>query len=101
MALVQRFADKLKVTDVYKGCHDKAQAVCQIASQHQLQLSEICYIGDDVIDLPAMAAVGLAAAPADAQPGVRAKAHLVTSSKGGQGAVREVLDAILAQQSRA
>jgi 3-deoxy-D-manno-octulosonate 8-phosphate phosphatase (KDO 8-P phosphatase) len=101
MALVQRFADKLKVTNVYKGCHDKADAVCQIASKHQLQLSEVCFIGDDVIDLPAMAVVGLAAAPANAQPAVRAKAHFVTSCHGGHGAVREVLDAILAKQSRA
>ena len=95
MTVVQRFADKLKIINVYKGCHDKAAAVRDFAEKNGLQLSEICFIGDDVIDLPAMAGVGLAAAPADAHPEVKAKAHLVTVRKGGQGAVREVLDAIL------
>jgi 3-deoxy-D-manno-octulosonate 8-phosphate phosphatase (KDO 8-P phosphatase) len=95
MTLVQRFADKLKIVNVYKGCHDKAAAIRDFAEKNQLQLAEICFIGDDLIDIPAMAAVGLAAVPADAQSGARAKAHLVTMRGGGQGAVREVLDAIL------
>jgi 3-deoxy-D-manno-octulosonate 8-phosphate phosphatase (KDO 8-P phosphatase) len=95
MALVQRFADKLKIADVYKGCHDKAAAISDFAEKNHLQLSEICFIGDDFIDVPAMAAVGLAAAPADAQPAARQKAHLITERNGGHGAVREVLDAIL------
>lgn len=95
MALVQRFADKLKISDVYKGCHDKAAAIRDFAERNQLQRAQICFIGDDLIDIPAMASVGLAAAPADAQSGARARAHLVTVRNGGQGAVREVLDAIL------
>lgn len=95
MNLVQRFADRLKITDVYKGCHDKAAAIRDFAEKNQLQLSEICFIGDDFIDIPAMEIVGLAAAPADAQPVTRLKAQLVTMRNGGQGAVRELLDAIL------
>ena len=95
MALVQRLADKLKIVHVYKGCHDKAAAVRDFAEKNQLLLSQICFIGDDFIDLPAMADVGLAAAPADAQPNVKLKAHLLTKRNGGQGAVRELLDAIL------
>jgi len=95
MALVQRFADKLKITDVYKGCHDKAAAIHDFAEKNSLQLEEICFIGDDFIDVPAMAVVGLAAVPADAQPNAKSKAHLVTVHDGGHGAVREVLDAIL------
>lgn len=95
MALVQRFADKLKITDIYKGCHDKAAAVRDFAEKNQLELSEVCFIGDDFIDTAAMAVVGLAAAPADAHPSAKSKAHLVTVRNGGRGAVREVLDAIL------
>jgi 3-deoxy-D-manno-octulosonate 8-phosphate phosphatase (KDO 8-P phosphatase) len=101
MGLVQRFADKVKILDVYKGCHDKATAVREFAQKHQLQLSEVCFMGDDVNDLPAMAVVGLAAAPANAQPAVKAKAALITAQSGGFGAVRELLDAILAKQARA
>lgn len=95
MTLVQRFADRLKITGVYKGCHDKAAAIRDFAEKNQVPLSEICFIGDDFIDLPAMEIVGLAAAPADAQPATRSKAQLVTRRNGGQGAVRELLDEIL------
>jgi 3-deoxy-D-manno-octulosonate 8-phosphate phosphatase (KDO 8-P phosphatase) len=100
IALVQRFADKVKIADVYKGCHDKAGAVRDFAQKHQLQLSEICFIGDDVNDLPATAIVDLTAAPPNAQPAVKAKAVFITSQIGGHGVVREVIDAILSQQSR-
>jgi 3-deoxy-D-manno-octulosonate 8-phosphate phosphatase (KDO 8-P phosphatase) len=95
MILVQRCADKLKITDVYKGCHDKAAAIRDFAEKNQLELSEICFIGDDFIDIPAMEIVGLAVSPADAQPVAKLKAHLITTRGGGHGAVREVLDAIL------
>ncbi len=101
MALVQRFADKLKITHVYKGCHDKAAAVRDFAEKNQLQLPEICFIGDDLMDIPAMSVVGFAVAPADAQAAAKARAHLITSRKGGHGAVREVLDAILEKLSAA
>lgn len=94
-ALVQRFADRMLITDIYKGCQDKAGAVRDFAAKHQLQLSEICFIGDDLVDLPAMAMVGLAAAPADAQPAVTAKAGYIAKRNGGNGAVREVINAIL------
>lgn len=95
MALVQRYADKLKIEDVYKGCHDKAGAVRELAGKHGLRLSEVCYIGDDVIDIPAMEIAGLAVAPPNAQDAVLAKAQYVTKLGGGHGAVREVLERIL------
>ena len=99
MAITQRLADKLKITDVYKGCHDKARAVREFTAYHGMALSDVCFIGDDVIDLPAFAIVGLAVAPADAQPCVRAQARHVTTCNAGRGAVREVLDAILNARS--
>jgi 3-deoxy-D-manno-octulosonate 8-phosphate phosphatase (KDO 8-P phosphatase) len=95
MTLVQRIADRLKITSIYKGCHDKAAAIRDFAEKNGLQLSEICFIGDDVIDISAMEIVGVAASPADAQLVARSIAHLVTARNGGHGAVREVLDAIL------
>jgi len=95
MALVQRYADKMKISNVYKGCHDKAAAVRDFAKNAQLQLSEICFIGDDFIDLPAMEIVGLAVAPADAQAAVLRRAHMLTKNNGGHGAVREVIESIL------
>jgi 3-deoxy-D-manno-octulosonate 8-phosphate phosphatase (KDO 8-P phosphatase) len=98
MSLVQRYADKLKIADVYKGCHDKAGAVRDFAQKHAIQLSEVCFIGDDIQDIPAMEIVGMAIAPANAQPAAKAKAHFVTSRDGGFGVVREIIDAILKER---
>ena len=95
MALTQRLADKLKLTDVYKGCHDKAAAVREFAARYGIALSDVCFIGDDIIDLPAFAVVGLAVAPADAQTCALEKAGHITKRDGGRGAVRETMDAIL------
>lgn len=96
--LVQRFADKLQITDVYAGCSDKAGAVVEFAQKHQLQLSEICFIGDDLLDIPAMAIVGVAVAPANAQRLARERAGIITSSNGGFGVLREVIESILQEQ---
>jgi 3-deoxy-D-manno-octulosonate 8-phosphate phosphatase (KDO 8-P phosphatase) len=94
--LVDRFAAKMNLTDVTKGCKDKAAALRAFAGRHQLALEEICFMGDDVNDLGAMELAGLAAAPADARPVARNKASIVTEAKGGNGAVRELVDRILA-----
>ena len=98
MALVQRYADKLGIVDVYRGCHDKAAALRDFAAAHHIELDQICFIGDDVIDLPAMAVAGLSAAPADAHASVLAKADYVSRTAGGKGAVREVLDLVVGQR---
>lgn len=95
MALVRRFAEKVKIADVFPGCRDKADAVRTFAAAHQLELAQICFIGDDIIDIPAMEIVGVAAAPADAHSNAKAKAHYITEHNGGHGAVREVLDDLL------
>jgi 3-deoxy-D-manno-octulosonate 8-phosphate phosphatase (KDO 8-P phosphatase) len=98
MALVEKLADKLKIPDVYKGCQDKAGAVRDFAQKRGLQLSEICFVGDDIQDIPAMSLAGVAAVPANAQPAARAVAHFVAVRDGGFGVVREILDAILEAQ---
>lgn len=95
MALVKRYADRLKITDIYTGCHDKAGALREFAVRHGLNVTQVCYVGDDTIDLPAMALAGLAVAPLNAVPAVRDRAGYVTRNAGGNGAVREVIDLIL------
>jgi 3-deoxy-D-manno-octulosonate 8-phosphate phosphatase (KDO 8-P phosphatase) len=57
-------------------------------------------MGDDLIDLPAMTRCGLAIAPANARPVVKKRAHMVTEAGGGQGAVREAIEFILAAQDK-
>ena len=94
--LVDRFAAKLNLADITKGCKDKAAALAAFARRHGLSPEEICFMGDDVNDLAAMEFAGLAAAPADARPAALRKADLVTTAPGGNGAVRELVDLILA-----
>ena len=97
---LDQIAAKFGVLEVYRGCKDKAAAVREFASRHDLGLSEVCFIGDDVNDLPAFDLCGLAVAPADAQPAALARASLVTTRPGGAGSLREVVDALLAGGSR-
>jgi 3-deoxy-D-manno-octulosonate 8-phosphate phosphatase (KDO 8-P phosphatase) len=98
--LVDRFAVKMGITDVEKGCKDKASAVRRLADKAGLDLSEICFMGDDVNDIPAMKIVGVAAAPANAQPVARQCATFVSGNDGGNGAVRELVEAVLSAQQR-
>jgi 3-deoxy-D-manno-octulosonate 8-phosphate phosphatase (KDO 8-P phosphatase) len=96
--LVDRFAAKFHLADITKGCKDKAAALRAFAERQGFDLSEICFMGDDVNDLSAMRLAGLAAAPADARPAARSQADLVTLASGGNGAVRELVDVILSGQ---
>lgn len=93
--LVDRFAGKLGIIDVEKGCKDKADALRRFADRHHLRLDEVCYMGDDVNDLAALEIAGLGAAPADARPAIVAKCQFVAKAGGGCGAVRELVDALL------
>lgn len=94
--LVDRYAQKMLIQHVVKGCRDKAAALRAFSVPAGVSLTEMCFMGDDVNDLPAMAIVGLSAAPANAAVVVLEKADFVTRANGGNGAVRELIDALLA-----
>jgi 3-deoxy-D-manno-octulosonate 8-phosphate phosphatase (KDO 8-P phosphatase) len=96
--LVDRFATKMGITDVHKNCKDKASALRAFAAQHQLPLESVCFMGDDVNDIEAMRIAGLGAAPANAVPLVLRRAGFISARRGGNGAVRELVDAILAER---
>ena len=99
--LVDRLAAKMGITDVHKNCKDKAEALRSFADRNQLPLDEICFMGDDVNDLGALEIAGLSAAPADARRAVLEKVSFVSGHTGGNGAVRELIDAILTARHRA
>jgi 3-deoxy-D-manno-octulosonate 8-phosphate phosphatase (KDO 8-P phosphatase) len=98
--LVDRFANKLSLTHVYKGIRDKATALRSFSEESGVGLSDICFMGDDVNDLPAMQVAGYSAAPSDAQEPVRNFVTLVVEARGGNGAVREMIEAVLAAQQQ-
>jgi 3-deoxy-D-manno-octulosonate 8-phosphate phosphatase (KDO 8-P phosphatase) len=94
--LVDRYAEKMHIGHVVKGCRDKAGALRDFAAAAGVKLSEVCFIGDDINDLPAMAIAGFSAAPANAASVVLERANFVAKAPGGNGAVRELMDALLA-----
>lgn len=96
--IVTRRAADLGIALVYQDARDKAQLITTIASDTNLQLDQIAYIGDDVIDLQAMQKVGLAVSVPHAPAYIQQAAHWVTTVQGGYGAARELADIILASQ---
>ena len=93
--LVDRFARKMGITDVEKGCKDKTKALRAFAERRGLSLADVAYMGDDINDVGAMTLAGLAAAPASAALAALAVATVVTKRSGGHGAVRELVDLVL------
>src|SRR5256712_2376945 len=99
--IVERRGHKLAVPEVHQGVDDKLAVLTTLGSKYGLTLDQVAYIGDDVNDLEALRSVGFSAAPADAMPSVLQAVHFVCKNKGGEGAVREVADLILAARQRA
>jgi 3-deoxy-D-manno-octulosonate 8-phosphate phosphatase (KDO 8-P phosphatase) len=89
-------ARDLKLDFVYQGQAFKMKPIREIVENEGVTLEEICYVGDDVIDLPVMRECGLAVAVADARDRVKAEAHYVTPNRGGHGAGRDAIEFILA-----
>jgi YrbI family 3-deoxy-D-manno-octulosonate 8-phosphate phosphatase len=82
--------------EVLHGIEDKAAALAAWAEAAGVSLERAAYLGNDLMDLPAMALVGWPVAVADAHPRVLAAARIVLTRPGGHGAVRELADLILA-----
>lgn len=85
----------LGVEHVYQDCRQKGPGFESLLRDTGLNGDEAAFVGDDVMDLPAMTRAGLAIAVADAHPLVIERAHWKTSSPGGRGAVREVCELIM------
>ncbi len=94
-----RAAD-LGIQHVYQGVADKRAAVTDLLGKLGLAWPDCAFMGDDLIDLSVMAECGLAIAPANARPIVKARAHLLTEAGGGHGAVREACEFILTAQRK-
>jgi 3-deoxy-D-manno-octulosonate 8-phosphate phosphatase (KDO 8-P phosphatase) len=99
-AATSQRAAQLGITLLHQGVGSKLEAYEQIVDSVLLDDEQVAYMGDDVLDLPVLARVGLAAAPADAVEEVRTRVHWVSASKGGRGAARELVEVILRAQDR-
>lgn len=88
-------ARDLRLEFVYMGQAYKMKPIREIMEKEGVTLEEIAFVGDDVIDLPAMRECGFAVAVANARPRVKAEAHYVTPNSGGHGAARDAIEFIL------
>jgi len=95
-----RRAAELGLRIVSQGGTDKRRGYEDIRAAQRLADEEIGYMGDDLLDLPVLARVGLATAPADAAAEVRERVHWVSARPGGRGAVRELIKLILHAQGK-
>ena len=91
-------ARDLHLEFVYQGQAHKTHAAQEIAAKAGITMDELCYVGDDIVDLPVMRICGLAIATANARPQVLNAAHWITPHPGGQGAGRDAVDFILTAQ---
>ncbi len=89
-------AAELKIPHVLQGCHDKLAVLQGLARRLDLAAGQVCYMGDDVVDAPAIAWAGVGATVPGALPAARAAAAFVSTRPAGRGAVREVCDLLLA-----
>ena len=88
----------LKVKHIYQHRLDKAAVLAEIMAAEGVKADQVIYVGDDIPDLAVMSRVGLAVAPGNARPEVKAAAHYVTKAAGGDGAFRELVEIILKSQ---
>ena len=98
--LVEDRCQTLGITHLYQGQSDKLLAFRELLNKLAVSADEVAYIGDDLIDWPVMAEVGLSIAVADAHPLLLPRADYVTRINGGRGAVREVCDLLLLAQGK-
>lgn len=98
-AVLRRAAD-IGAVEVEQNAVDKLAPFRQILQRQNLTAEDICFVGDDLVDLPIMKRAGLAVAVANACAEVKQLAHYVTQKEGGKGAVREVIEIILQAQNK-
>ena len=93
-------ARQLAIPIVRQGASNKLTAYREILAEHGLTDQDVAFMGDDVQDLLVLTRVGLACAPADAVPEVRARVRWISAHGGGAGAVRELIELVLRAQGR-
>jgi 3-deoxy-D-manno-octulosonate 8-phosphate phosphatase (KDO 8-P phosphatase) len=91
-------ANDLKLEFIYQGQSHKMDAINDILAKTSYTIDQLCYVGDDIIDLPVMRQCGLSIATANARSEVKSAAHYITPNPGGFGAGRDAIDFILTAQ---
>jgi len=99
-SVVRARATELGVTHLYEMAWVKTEPYEKLLAEEGLTDEEVCYVGDDVVDIPLLRRAGLGVAVADAVEETKKHSHIVTERGGGRGAVREVIEFILRAQDK-
>ena len=97
---IERRVEELKIDVLKQGSFNKLDPYAEVKREFELEDQEICYIGDDVLDMPLLNVVGFSVAVPNAREEVKAICDYVTVAVGGRGAVRETIDLILKRQGK-
>lgn len=98
--IVKLRMEELNVDVVRQGADNKLEIAKAITNELDLSFDQVCYIGDDLTDLPLVSRAGLGVTVADGAEEVKKVADVVTKNIGGHGAIRELIEAILKSQKR-
>jgi 3-deoxy-D-manno-octulosonate 8-phosphate phosphatase (KDO 8-P phosphatase) len=93
-------ARDMRVEEVFEDIYPKTAVLAKILNKYKVNTDELCFVGDDLVDLCLMKKVGLAVAVFNAAPEIKEASHYITFKRGGRGAVREVAELILKTQGR-
>jgi 3-deoxy-D-manno-octulosonate 8-phosphate phosphatase (KDO 8-P phosphatase) len=93
-------AEDLKIDFLHQGKGSKVVAIERILEKAGASWADVCYAGDDIVDLPALMRAGLAVAVPNANLDAKRAAHYITQARGGEGAVREIVELILKAKNR-
>ena len=91
---------QLMITEVHQDAGKKTKSLEKILCKYKISANQICYVGDDLPDIPVMKRVGYAVAVRNARPEVKRHAHYITKLPGGRGAIRELAEKILKAQGK-
>jgi len=98
--LVLRRAKDINIKHVYQKSFDKLKTFKEIIERFNIPPAEICYMGDDLIDIPVLKRVGFAVSVPSAVDETKRVVHYITKKHGGHGAVREICDLIIKTQNK-
>lgn len=92
--------ENLGVTDIYLGVNDKMPCITDFFRKYQINPKEVVYMGDDIPDLEVMKNLSITACPADASTDIKEIAFYISSCRGGEGCVRDLIEQVLRAQSK-
>lgn len=95
---IEQRMSMLKIEHTYTSVKDKGVLIEELCQQEGFDLSEVAFVGDDIVDVPPMEIVGYPIAVANAVPAVKEIATYITDKPGGGGAIREIAETILGEQ---